>query len=216
MSDDVLDSFALGNAPTARRLPRADLKRPSSIWGLTPADPWRLRQARRHFIEARADDFVKEERDFVDRATGRRYRLERSDPTLGEDPKVSGVEVFYADDGWIAYLKPVGSVGHSKSSEIGERRRAAGVVSDYEYAKKLEDISRRKGRFLIPRSMWDERDWREHRREQRRQRHPSAGIGLEIPVIPPRSLPPGFGGLYGRPTPTDGARAVDQILGRRR
>ena len=58
----------------------------SSIWGLTPADPWRLRQARRHFVEKSADDFVKEGRDFVDRSTGKHYRMERSDPTLGEDP----------------------------------------------------------------------------------------------------------------------------------
>ena len=30
---DVIDSFDMGNPPTARRLPGADLKRPSSIWG---------------------------------------------------------------------------------------------------------------------------------------------------------------------------------------
>ena len=89
-------------------------------------------------------------------------------------------------------------------------------MSDYEYAKKLEDIARRKDRFNIPKSMWDERDWREHRREQRRRRHPSAGIGLEIPVLPRRGLPQGFGGLFNRPTPTDRARAVDEILGRLR
>ena len=61
--------------------------------------------------------------------------MERTDPTLGEDPKVSGIEVFYADDGWIAYFKPVGAVGLSKSSEIGS-------VEGGRCVSRLEDDSR--------------------------------------------------------------------------
>jgi hypothetical protein len=59
MSDVLNNPFAYG-LPTARVLDeegggKRDVV--ANIWGLTPADEWRLRQARQHFIEVDADDF---------------------------------------------------------------------------------------------------------------------------------------------------------------
>ena len=78
---------------------------------------------------------------------------------------------------------------------------------------RLEDIARRRDRHLIPRHCWDERDWREQRRDAvRSQRYQSGGIGLEIPVIPQRGIPAGFGGLYGPDDRERRTREVDRLL----
>ena len=77
--------------------------------------------ARQNFIEAAQDDFDRGGRDFIDRTSGKRYRLVRFDPTLSEDPRGdTGVELFYVtDDDWLVYLKPVGATGRSRTVNLG-------------------------------------------------------------------------------------------------
>ena len=63
--------------------------------GLARVDEHRLRISRQHFLEANAEDFDHEGKDWVDRATGKRYRLVMSDPTLSEHPTDTGAELFF-------------------------------------------------------------------------------------------------------------------------
>ena len=121
MSDVLTNPFAYG-LPTARVLDEASVNTDgvvANIWGLTPADEWRLRQARQHFIEVDADDFRQEGKDFIDKA-GKTFRIALSDPTVSDDPRDSGVEVFFVTwDQRLAYLKPRGSEGRTKSAFVG-------------------------------------------------------------------------------------------------
>ena len=106
-----------GSTRTAADIPMAWL--PTS-GGLTPADEWRLRQAREHFIEANADDFGQVGKDFIVKVTGKAYRIVLSDPTTSDDPKDSGIEVFFVTwDQRLAYLKPLGSEGRTRSVPVG-------------------------------------------------------------------------------------------------
>ena len=78
--------------------------------GLTPADDHRLRVARASFLEASAEDFTQEGKDWVNRDTGERHRLVLFDPAMSEDPRDTGVTTFFVTgDGYLAYLRPVGT-----------------------------------------------------------------------------------------------------------
>jgi hypothetical protein len=109
-----------GNAPTGREVETFDQRLgDQQIYGLTPANAHRVKIARQAFFEANADDFDQDGKDWIDPATGKRYRLVRFDPTLSGDPPDIGVEVFFGSDGWLVYLKPVGAAGRSQTVEMG-------------------------------------------------------------------------------------------------
>ncbi len=87
--------------------------------GLARVDEHRLRISRQHFLEANAEDFDHEGKDWVDRATGKRYRLVMSDPTLSEHPTDTGAELFFVSGEWLVYLRPRGATGRSRSVAVG-------------------------------------------------------------------------------------------------
>jgi hypothetical protein len=110
MSDVLSNPFAYG-LPTARRVEedgRGHRDHVANIWGLTPADEWRLRQARQHFIEVDVGDFDQVGKDFVDRATGKSYRIALSDPTVSDNPKDTGIELFRDMGSEAAVLEAAG------------------------------------------------------------------------------------------------------------
>ena len=122
MSDVQTSPFAL-SLPEARVLDQGsgrERTRGGTIWSLPPADEWRLKKARESFIEANVDDFDVQGKDFVDKATGKVNRLERSDPSVGGDPRDSGIEIFFKTwDERLVFLKPRGSEGRVTSVHIG-------------------------------------------------------------------------------------------------
>ena len=71
---------------SGRKLETGDPRLGSTVYsGLTPADEYRLKIARQNFIAADVGDFDRNGKDFVDRASGKRYRLVKFDPTMSGD-----------------------------------------------------------------------------------------------------------------------------------
>ena len=216
MDNDVIDSFALGDAPTSRRLPTADLKRASSIWGLTPRDAWRLRQARRHFVEAHADDFDRDGRDFVDKATGTRYRLEKIRPDAGRGSNVQRHRGVLHQRRLHRLPEEGRCSGSSQDERDRQRRRAAAVVSDYEHAKKLEDIARRKDRFKIPETAGTSATGERTDASRAARDTPRLAWAWRSRYSPGVDCRKASAGCSTGRHPPTGAQAVDQILGRLR
>lgn len=72
---------------------------------LQEATPEAVKLARRHFPEARREDFLVEGRDWTDKATGLRYRVARYDPLQSLDPKQSNVSMFVVSDSKLVFLQ---------------------------------------------------------------------------------------------------------------
>jgi hypothetical protein len=105
--------------PSGRRLEEERM----SIRGLPRATAKALENARRTWPEAKADDFEREGKAWVDQATGIRYRRAAGDPGLGGASKES-VDVWFisADktgDG-IVYLRREDNPGAVLSTAQGE------------------------------------------------------------------------------------------------
>jgi hypothetical protein len=91
-----------------------------SVGGLTRADEHRLKVARQSFVEARAEDFEQQGKDWVDRATGERYHLVHFDPTLSDHPPDTGVTRFiHTSDDHLVYLRPVNTDSRGKTVVMG-------------------------------------------------------------------------------------------------
>lgn len=114
MSDDLWYE-----APTGRQLVDTGM----GIRVLPRATPPALERARRTWPEARADDFDREGKLFVDKATGTAYRRVPGDPQLGgagrED--VSTWFISHDDAGsGICYLQKADTPDSVVSSELGD------------------------------------------------------------------------------------------------
>ena len=192
MSDPLTKPFAYG-LPTARVLDEASAYTDgvvANICGLTPADEWRLRQARQHFIEVDADDFRQEGKDFIDKE-GKTYRIVLSDPTVSDDPRDSGVELFFVTwDKRLAYLKPRGSEGRTKSAFRRQPGWGESIMKPPPgYERKLAKIANREDRHLVGRECWGkgigERNAKEDAAKRARRSELLANLDrLDRPVIP--------------------------------
>jgi hypothetical protein len=103
-----------GNAPTGREVETFDQRLgDQQIYGLTPANAHRVKIARQAFFEANADDFDQDGKDWIDPATGKRYRLVRFDPTPQRRPAgYRGGSVLRL--GWLARVPEAGRRGGSQ------------------------------------------------------------------------------------------------------
>jgi hypothetical protein len=121
--------------PTGRRVDTGEARETVfSVGGLTPADDHRLKVARQYFTEVRAEDFDQQRKDWVDRATGEHYRLVGFDPTLSEHPADTGVTSFFiTGDGYLGYLRPLGSQGRSKTVVMGEVGGVEGMSGERKF-----------------------------------------------------------------------------------
>jgi hypothetical protein len=116
--------------PTGRKLEAPD--RPENYYGsidvLQKATPDRVAVARRHWTEAKRDDFTVDGRNWRDRASGEHYRIAKYDPLIGLDPKTNNISAFLVSDGMIVFLYRVGaedkSVQRVVLGEVGAREVA--------------------------------------------------------------------------------------------
>jgi hypothetical protein len=127
MADQVSDQVFAYNAPTGWKLETSDP--PEAVFtvseGLTPADDHRLTIARQYFREVNERDYEHQGKNWVNRATGEHLRRVRFDPSLSEDPATTCVTVFFiTHDGYLLYLRPVGTESRSKTVVQG----SVGVV----------------------------------------------------------------------------------------
>jgi hypothetical protein len=80
------------------------------------ADDFRLGVARANFTEAQPRDFDQQGKDWVHKTTGERFRIVGFEPAMSENPVDTGVTMFMVtEDGHLAYLRPVGVEGRSRS-----------------------------------------------------------------------------------------------------
>jgi hypothetical protein len=117
MADQVTDQVYGFDGPTGWKVDTdTDRATMFSVGGLPLADEHRLKVARANFPEAQPEDFEQQGKDWVERATGVRHRIVGFDPSLSEDPRDTGVTTFFVtEDGHLAYLRPVGVEGRSRS-----------------------------------------------------------------------------------------------------
>jgi hypothetical protein len=106
--------------PTGRKLERPD--RPDNYAGsinvLQKATPERVAVARRHWTEAKRDDFAIDGREWRDRASGEQYRIAKYDPLQSLDPKTSNISAFLQSDGMLVFLYKVGADDKSVQTRV--------------------------------------------------------------------------------------------------
>ena len=85
------------------------------------------------------------------------------------------------------------------------------VTKPPDHDRKLAEIASRKSRFNIPRSSWDERDWRVHLEEARKKALTFGPPLTGEPMYQPQHLAPVWNPLS-RPTSEMRAKRVDEIL----
>lgn len=124
MSDEY-ESRPIGSMPRGREIAR---RYPPGVVGYADvhkqASEHRVAQARRFFPEASVDDFEviagTNGRRWRDRATGREYRRDGSDPLQLRDPKKSAISCFVILGWQIVYLRPRGQQAVEESVWIGD------------------------------------------------------------------------------------------------
>ena len=124
-----MSDFYLGNAPVGRRLETRDRAEVVGTIDLFPAaTAENVEVARRHYLEARPEDFDRPTRRiWRDRASGREYRRLPGSPLTDAKHKDDGA-VFYVDGDVLVFLRlrgaqPADSVelGNLTSGEVNPR-----------------------------------------------------------------------------------------------
>ena len=96
----------LGLVPEGRKLPGGPAKGyVGEVRSLPRATPDAIKFASRSWPQGRAEDFDRDGREFVDRATGARYRIAPGNPLLSEHVDVA--DVFVVIDDSLMFLRLV-------------------------------------------------------------------------------------------------------------
>jgi hypothetical protein len=107
MSEDQDPVTVFGSLPVGRRLEQPD--RPANYAGtmrvLPQADKDSITFARRHWPEAKEQDFERQGKAWVDKATGVEYKRVRFNPLVTTDPKTTGVSTFIVTDDSLIFLR---------------------------------------------------------------------------------------------------------------